>query len=212
MISFPVPAGVVAHFTTDKIEEGFLFPEERQFCLEYEPRRALDFCRGRYCGHKCLEVFEQNLPILRGADGVPVWPNGFTGSISHTGSIAGAILAKEEHYRSIGLDIETVGRVSPDLWGVLFTDDEISFLGGHSRNDQMKMSTVLFSIKEAFFKMQYVLTGEGMEYDDLEVHLVEGNFTVMVRKPELKHFNTELIHVHTIDKGLEVVSYVLFPK
>lgn len=182
MISLQLPPGVVASFTSRHIHPEELYPEEQVICQAYEPPRARDFSRGRYCAHQCLFQFGLDHPIRKTSEGPPLWPVGFTGSISHSQHLAGAILAPTTTYCSAGLDIERVGRISPDLWPLLFTGKEIHLLRAQPPEKQPLLSTVLFSAKEAFYKMQFPLTHTGMEPEDLEVSLEAGRLFVTLRK------------------------------
>ncbi|WP_258101107.1 4'-phosphopantetheinyl transferase family protein [Marinoscillum pacificum] len=173
MISLQLPEGVVSHFTSAEIRGSELYDEEVALCNQYEANRQLDFNRGRYCAHQCLNYFGKRQAILRDKDGVPLWPSDIRGSISHTFGLAGAVVALTNEIDAVGLDIERVGRIDRDLWKVLFTEKEIDFLNNRSFDDQRQLSTLMFSAKEAFFKMQYPLTRKGMEFEDLEIEIVD---------------------------------------
>ncbi len=162
---------MVSHFTTADIRESELYDEEIALCNQYEATRQLDFNRGRYCAHQCLGHFGKHQAILKDEDGVPLWPSEIKGSISHSFGLAGAVVALEKEIVAVGLDIERIGRIDRDLWNVLFTEKEIEYLNQHSFNDQRQLSTLIFSVKEAYFKMQYPVTRKGMEFDDLEIEM-----------------------------------------
>lgn len=188
-----------------------LYPEELAICADFERQRALDFRRGRFCARQCLQAFHQQAAILKHPDGSPVWPTGFTGSISHSRHLAGALVTSISNYRSIGLDIEQIGRIGRDLWPVLFTKNEIRLLTQF--RDPAFYSTLFFSLKEAFFKLQYPLTGMGMEFDELEIVMSKSLFSVKSLKelPDSLHKMTLPAHYQTI--GNQLISYIwLFNK
>jgi 4'-phosphopantetheinyl transferase EntD len=71
----------------------------------------------------------------------------------------------------LGLDIEEIGRVSPDLWNLVFTENEKKYLSGLSSDEILVQSTAIFSIKEAFYKFQHPLTKTFLDFLDVEVCL-----------------------------------------
>jgi len=139
---------------------------------QFSPKRLIEFSTGRLCAIKALELLgirETNIPI--GEDRAPIWPRGIVGSISHCDRLAGAIVAKESNHISLGLDVEEIGRVTSDLWDLVFTENEKNFLFSLSKEDQRVKSTAIFSIKEAFYKFQHPLTKTFLDFLDVEVEL-----------------------------------------
>ena len=146
---------------------------------QFSPKRLADFSTGRYCAIKALEQLGiQDTIIPMGEDRAPIWPEGIVGSISHCDSLTGAIVAKNADHISLGLDIEEIGRVTPDLWDLVFTENEKSYLFGLSDEDLLVQSTAMFSIKEAFYKFQYPITKTFLDFLEVEVDL-----------PGFKHIN-----------------------
>lgn len=159
------------YFTSHRQEislHNLALPPNQQF----SQKRLSDFYTGRYCAIKALEQLGINdvlIPI--GEDRAPVWPKGIVGSISHCDSLTGAIVAKNSDHISLGLDIEEIGRVTPDLWDLVFTKNEKRYLSSLSEKEILIQSTSIFSIKEAFYKFQYPLTNTYLEFLDVEVEL-----------------------------------------
>ena len=162
-------------FTPHKQElplHNLTLPPNQQF----SPKRLSDFSTGRYCAIKALEqlgIKDATIPI--GKDKAPVWPDGIVGSISHCDSLTGAIVAKRSDHISLGLDIEEIGRVTPDLWDLVFTEKEKNYLTSLSDKNKLVQSTAIFSIKEAFYKFQYPLTKTFLDFLDVEVALPDMN-------------------------------------
>lgn len=172
------PSTIQSIFTTHKQElpnHKLTLPPNHQF----SPKRLADFSTGRYCAIKALEQLGiQDAIIPMGEDRAPIWPEGIVGSISHCDSLTGAIVAKSADHISLGLDIEEIGRVTPDLWDLVFTENEKSYLFGLSDEDLLVQSTAMFSIKEAFYKFQYPITKTFLDFLEVEVDL-----------PGFKHIN-----------------------
>jgi 4'-phosphopantetheinyl transferase EntD len=137
---------------------------------QFSPKRMAEFSTGRHCALKALEQLEIQDAILPiGDDRVPIWPEGIVGSISHCDSLTGAIVAKSSDHISLGLDIEEIGRVTPDLWDFVFTENEKNYLFCLSDEDKHVQSTAIFSIKEAFYKFQHPITKTFLDFLDVEV-------------------------------------------
>ena len=164
---------------TPKSTQSFFITEKQGLPLhnlalpanhQFSPKRLVDFSTGRYCAIKALEQLGiQDVIIPIGKDREPIWPDGIVGSISHCDSLTGAIVAKKSDHISLGLDIEEIGRVTSDLWDLVFTETEKNFLSGLSDEDKLVQSTAIFSIKEAFYKFQYPLTKTFLDFLDVEV-------------------------------------------
>lgn len=139
---------------------------------QFSQKRLEDFSTGRYCAIKALEQLGINNSIIPiGKDREPIWPDGIVGSISHCDSLTGAIVAKSSDHISLGLDIEEIGRVTPDLWDLVFTENEKNYLFRLSDEDILVQSTAIFSIKEAFYKFQHPLTKTYLDFLEVEVAL-----------------------------------------
>ena len=210
-ISLGLPRGVVATFTEEEIPDDELFCEELAISKSFEERRMIDFKRGRYCAHKCLGYYGINQAIGKDCDGMPVWPLGYVGSISHCPGLAGAIVARSTEYLSVGLDVEQIGRITPDLWSVLFTDKEIELIYKRPELVQPAFCTLIYAMKEAYYKMQFRLTGDGMEFNDLEVFECDGQLAIKVTNKSYTSINARAAQFDFKITNVFVVSYGLLP-
>ncbi|KAB8191690.1 4'-phosphopantetheinyl transferase superfamily protein [Lysobacter maris] len=128
-------------------------------------KRIAEFLAGRYCAERALAAAGggngQWLP--RGDDRLPVWPPGWTGSISHADGIAAAAVVASTAGRVLGLDVERW--VAPDqalqIREMIATPGELSLL---SMLPPERALTLLFSAKEALFKALYPQVGRFMEF------------------------------------------------
>lgn len=201
--------GTQCFFTDKKITKPF---KELQlpFNHQFSPKRLYDFSTGRYCAIKSLEqlgIKDAIIPI--GKDREPIWPEGIVGSISHCDILTGAIVAKVSEYNSLGLDIEEIDRVTPDIWGLVFTENEKRYLNSLLENEQVVQSTAIFSAKEAFYKFQYPITKTFLDFLDVEVALPRFTHLKLLSNAfastTIIHKNKLLIHY---DQNL-IVSLVL---
>ncbi len=163
--------------------QGYLYPEEDALLSRAVLKRSREFRSGRTAARKCmLQLGIEPAPVLVGTKREPVWPAGCTGTISHCGDHCLAIVGPADVLLSLGADIENLGRVREHLWPRVFTAREIAGLDELGSSDADLAATTMFSAKEAFFKLQYPLTGSWLEFLDAEVSLRKANtFTVTVK-------------------------------
>ena len=75
------------------------------------PTRQREFLAGRFCAREALrEIAPQraDATLAIGENRAPIWPDGTVGSITHTGGIAAAAVARTSDARAIGLDVEVM--------------------------------------------------------------------------------------------------------
>lgn len=177
----------------------------------YSPQRLTDFSAGRYCATKALEqIGIENAIIPIGEDREPIWPEGIVGSISHCDSLTGAIVAKSSDHISLGIDIEEIGRVTPDLWDLVFTENEKNYLSGLSEKEVLIKSTAIFSAKEAFYKFQYPITQTFLDFLDVELTVPVMNMIkiikpILMNERYLTNNKVEIIFNNTL--VIAVVSF-----
>jgi len=207
MHSSKLPDEVTQVFTSEDFNESILYPEERILCKDYDLKRKQDFIRGRYCAHHCLSLNHLKSPVLKGSEGAPKWPDGWTGSISHGKCLTGAMVARTAHFKSVGIDIESIGRITPALWPVLFTHKEMDYLNTVPTLDQARISTVLFSIKEAYYKMNFQLNEQFIDTHDVEVFMDQKGEVRVKSSRKVKSEVTPITYVE--QEGLNVIAFVL---
>ena len=124
---------------------------EMAACENFAPGRRAEFLSGRVCAREALQALGyQDSPLAADSEGVPQWPAGSVGSITHSRGCCGAVVAQAENYAGLGLDFEQTGRLSEAAAKRVVHPTEAAFASGH--NDG---ATLLFSLKEAFYKAQF---------------------------------------------------------
>jgi 4'-phosphopantetheinyl transferase EntD len=178
------PAGTVAAEIRGAGRESWLFPEEAEFVKRAIPKRVREFAAGRACARLALEGLGVRDFILRvGDDRAPIWPDSVIGSISHTTGLCGAVVANQDLVAGLGVDMEVVDKVGRDLWPTICRPEEAAWHGTLPQGEQEGAVALLFSAKEAFYKCQYPLTGEWLDFHDLRIEPLswsvgEGAFAV----------------------------------
>lgn len=109
-----------------------------------ERKRA--FSAGRNLARRLLAELGRPTPDLpRLANGAIDWPDGISGSLSHSETQVAAAVSVSPEVTGIGVDLQRMYSVHPGLWSRLMHPEELADID----NDK---ATVLFSMKEALFK------------------------------------------------------------
>ena len=114
----------------------------------------------------------QYTSIEKRTDGLPNWPAGCTGSISHTQGAAIAIVGMNQNWNGLGIDIET--RFSPydplDIKNLVMNESEEILMGSAfpmlSLPDHI---LALFCIKESVYKAAFPKLRQAWEFSDVQL-------------------------------------------
>lgn len=124
------------------------------------PKRRAEFVAGRTASRAALrQLGVQDQGISPGANRAPNWPDGLTGSITHDSSHCLAAVARQQHVRSIGIDIERRQRMSKAVCDLFLSTNDHSAMSGLSTLDPDDIPVTVFSAKESVFKALNPLTG-----------------------------------------------------
>ena len=137
-----------------------LRPLEELAIARAVPRRRREFAAGRAAARQALsEAGAAQADLPRRADGPPVWPSDYTGSITHSEGHVIAVAGRlGPNLRAIGLDLESAAPLPLDLSAQVCRDDE-----------DRSQAIAIFSAKEAAYKAQFMLTGQLLDHCDLRV-------------------------------------------
>lgn len=151
----------------------------------FHPNRKKEYLISRALIHKGFQQLNIDHSFLeKGEKREPIWPNDICGSISHSKEQVSVILSK--NYKSIGIDIEHLNRVDEKLYHKLFSDIEVKFI----KSVNWDAATTLFSAKEAFYKMQFYLTHQYLDFLDVEFSLKNDKyFNVKYLNKEVKQLD-----------------------
>ena len=151
--------------------QGPLHPAEAPAIRNAGTARRAEFVAGRLAARAALAALGQVCGLARRPDGPPVWPAGLTGSIAHGGGACLAAVARLTDLRGLGVDLERVGALAPDLAPEILTQQELALIGSTD-------PTRAFCAKEAAYKAQFMLTGRSLGFHDLTVAPTAEGFDV----------------------------------
>jgi len=152
---------------------------ENESWLEYAescaPVRRREFISGRLAAMDCLHALGLDCAhaggIGVGENREPLWPEGYCGSITHSREWALAVAGTTSKWGSMGIDLERPDRLSRKSWRLVLRDPEKEWI--HTRVSPERAewwATLVFSIKESFYKWQYPWSRKWLGFHDVEVH------------------------------------------
>jgi 4'-phosphopantetheinyl transferase EntD len=146
----PQPCAVGAACFAEGDEPASL-AEEASHIAPMGPARRREYTGGRAAARAALaEIGYPSASLLPDADGLPQWPEGTRGSISHCKGHALCVVAPAARLSLLGLDVEKTNRLGSSAMRRVVHPLEEEWV----QADQMRGS-VLFSLKEAFYKAQF---------------------------------------------------------
>lgn len=136
-------------------------PETIRRCA---PRRQATFAAGRVAAQEALRKagFRSAAPPGINDVGLPDWPPGWLGSISHGDDIAAALVAPVGCVRLLGLDLERI--VTAEIAAQIAPEIMSGQPVGHSGSLLEREVTCAFSAKEALYKALYPLTRQFRDF------------------------------------------------
>ncbi len=135
------------------------------------PKRKAEFLAGRYCANKVLNAQGiHNFVIHSGEHRGPIWPENIFGTISHSVDYAVAAACRPQDYAGIGIDIEELISLETleKIHSQIIYQEETSLIA-QSTIKKSLLFTLIFSIKESFFKAAYPLVKNYFHFDAITV-------------------------------------------
>lgn len=180
-----LPSSVVVVESRSALWDEPLLPAEAASLGEVPPERHREFAAGRACARHALALLGvEGFPIVAGADRVPIWPPGFTGSITHCAGFAVAAVARTETFDAVGVDVETAALLDERTLEVVCTASERAAIARAptTRLERGVWAKVFYSAKETAYKCAYTCDRVFLDYHDLEVSVDpdSGEFDVVV--------------------------------
>ena len=164
------PPGVAAAELRENGDPGLLLPEEAAYLGRAVLKRAQQFAAGRLCARRALAEFGiVDFPIRVADDRQPIWPDHMVGSITHTTGFCAAAVAERCGIGAVGLDSEVVGEVNGEIWPRICVPHETAWLASLPASQREAAVTLIFSAKEAFYKCQYPVVHESLDFRDVSV-------------------------------------------
>ena len=146
-------------------------------------KRRNEFLTGRELARRALDGLGcPAAPIPVGDMRMPVWPEGYVGSISHSGGLCVAHVGRSGDLAGIGIDIELVGALGLHLVSQACSPEEWAAAECDRRSD-IDPGTLCFSAKESVYKAYFPLTRVFLDHADvrLQIDWARGRFAARVK-------------------------------
>jgi 4'-phosphopantetheinyl transferase EntD len=118
-------------------------------------KRRAEYLSGRIAAQTLLTERQIYGKITQSAERIPIWPNGWNGSISHTEYCAIAVITNQDKGYTLGIDIEKFNpEALEEISGMITQENERKIL----KKCKLCYNTALhitFSAKESLYKALY---------------------------------------------------------
>lgn len=149
-------------------EPGDLSDVELPRIARAVPKRRREYTAGRLAARRALQAMgHDSVALPSDADRVPIWPQGITGSISHSGPYAVAVVSRD--HPLLGADLEADTPLNPDLIPTICHPDELQ-----APDQQGETAIRIFSAKEAAYKAQFPGNRHVFGFHAMQVDLTGG--------------------------------------
>jgi 4'-phosphopantetheinyl transferase EntD len=141
-------------------------------------QRRREFAAGRLLARRLLKSFGHTGPLSRQPDGLPEWPPGVVGSITHCVSLAAVAIGRAADCSGIGIDIEVNRPMPGGVRKLILTDEERRW------SEASPVAALqVFCAKEALYKAIFPLCHKFVEFDSviIEPSKVARGFTACLR-------------------------------
>lgn len=158
---------VFAELYTDPPELVAL-PEEETLIARSVIKRRNEFVTVRHCARVAMEgLGVPPVPILKGTNGEPRWPEGIVGSLTHCEGYRGAVVGRSPAVRSVGIDAEPHGVLPDRVLEAISLPAERNEIGELPRG--LYWDRILFCAKEATYKAWFPLTERWLGFEDAHI-------------------------------------------
>ena len=155
----------------DLLNYDGLDPLERTLVSQAVDVRKAEFGDARWCAHQALSELGATGPVLRGERGMPLFPDGFVGSITHTQGFRAAVAAPYSSVRSIGIDAEPADVLPEGVFDAIARASEVPQMPKLVAAGVTCPDRLLFCAKEATYKAWFPMTQRWLDFDQAEISL-----------------------------------------
>lgn len=159
-------------------------PSEAALIARAVEKRRREFISVRHCARQAMgKLGVDPAPILKGERGVPLFPRGVVGSLTHCDGYRGAVLGYSMAVRSVGIDAEPHGPLPDGVLDAVSLPAERDWLSTvlnerpaavpHERpsaaGNDIHWDRLLFCAKEATYKAWFPLTHRWLGFEDAHI-------------------------------------------
>ncbi|MFI5779889.1 4'-phosphopantetheinyl transferase Npt [Nocardia sp. NPDC051570] len=170
MIGRILPEGVAAAELLDYPADLKAHPGEEHLIEKSVEKRRRDFIGARHCARLALEQLgEPPVAIGKGERGMPLFPRGVVGSLTHCDGYRAAALAHRLRWRSIGIDAEPHAALPEGVLDSVSLAPERDWLKTAIPETGLHLDRLLFCAKEATYKVWFPLTLRWLGFEEAHI-------------------------------------------
>ncbi|MGW3626417.1 4'-phosphopantetheinyl transferase family protein [Streptomyces sp. NPDC000880] len=198
-----------ADMTSDP-EQVTLFPEEEALMARASAGRRREFGTARLCARQAMTALGlPAVPLPRGRRGMPVWPKGVLGSITHCAGYRAAAVAHARNAVALGIDAELDAPLPVRVLDAVAFGAERDRLAEHGELwPEVCWDRLLFSAKECVYKAWSSAGGSWLGFEDAEV-TVDPQGTFLARLLRSGPPVPQLLHGRWLSRGGVLVTAIV---
>ena len=179
MIAELLPTSVASADAFEDAPDATLWPGEQATVAHALERRRREFTTARVCARAALaRLGIEPAAIVADQRGVPVWPTGIVGSITHCEGYRAAAVARESDVVTIGVDAEPNEPLPSGVLPLVSRAEERIHLARlAAERPDVCWDRLLFSVKESVYKAWFPLTRRWLGFEHAFVTLDPGTGT-----------------------------------
>jgi 4'-phosphopantetheinyl transferase EntD len=173
MVEGVLPPRIVAAASTRGEIQAELAASEAAAIRRAVATRRHEFTTARACARTALaQLGLPPDPVPSGPAGEPRWPAGVVGSITHCAGYRAAAVARARDVGALAIDAEPNRPLPPGVLAAIAAPEERLWLRRRREGTTaVCWDRLMFSVKEAVFKLWFPLTGEKLGFRDASVVL-----------------------------------------
>ncbi|AVZ39577.1 MULTISPECIES: 4'-phosphopantetheinyl transferase [unclassified Dietzia] len=192
---------------TDEAALAAMYPVEAEQIARAVESRRIEFAAVRACAREAMSrLGVPPGPITRGGRGMPVWPTGVVGTLTHTGGLRAAAVGPTDRIRSLGLDVEPHGPLPRGVLEAVALPEEAAWVtAAREEEEAVHWDRLLFTAKEATYKTWYPLTRRWLGFADAHITLTPTHVDGRSASGELR--SRILVDPRAVDGGPDLVEF-----
>lgn len=160
-----------------------VLPEEQPIIAKAIGRRRQEFTTGRHCARTALRLLgADEVPVLSGEKGMPLWPAGIVGSITHCAGYRAAVVARECDIVTVGIDAEPCEPLPVGVLRLVSLERERERVAELARTPgPIHWDRLLFCAKEAVYKAWFPLARRWLDFSEADITISPDDGTFEAR-------------------------------
>ncbi|WP_432976368.1 4'-phosphopantetheinyl transferase family protein [Dactylosporangium sp. CA-233914] len=165
----------------DDYTAALLPEEEAALSARAVASRRREFAAGRACARRALgRVGVHGWPLTSAENRAPRWPDGVTGSITHTAGYCAAAVGLSARVQAVGIDAERRTILPQNIRATICLPEELAWCAQRPGEDWWP--AVFFSAKEVVYKLWSPIVGTWLDFHDahLTIDVEAGAFEARI--------------------------------